>query len=109
MDLLAQKILARREGKGIREAATEVGVSSATLSRIENGKIPDLETFSKVCKWLGEDPALLLGLSSQPVDESLKVKVHFKKSATISQDTATALAAMIVSASKLMMDEQFDG
>ncbi len=51
IDQLAARIQAHRAGKGIREAAREVGVSPATLSRVENGKVPDLETFSKV--WHG--------------------------------------------------------
>ncbi len=34
MDVLAQHILQRRDGRGIREAAKEVGISPATLSRV---------------------------------------------------------------------------
>jgi transcriptional regulator with XRE-family HTH domain len=60
---LAQRIQEHRAGKGIREAAGEVGVSPATLSRVENGKVPGLETFSKICRWLGEDPAIYLGIT----------------------------------------------
>lgn len=37
------------------EAAKQTGVSKATLSRIENLKLPDIETFGKLCKWLGTD------------------------------------------------------
>ena len=62
MALLARRIQERRAGKGIREAAKEVGVSPATLSRVESGKVPDLETFGKVCRWLDEDPAVYLGM-----------------------------------------------
>jgi transcriptional regulator with XRE-family HTH domain len=36
------------------EAAKEMGVSKSTISRIEKSKLPDIETFGKVCKWLGE-------------------------------------------------------
>lgn len=28
------------------------GISIATISRIENGKTPDLLTFKKICDWL---------------------------------------------------------
>ena len=37
---------------GTREFAKQIGVSASTLSRIENGKIPDLETFFKLCFWM---------------------------------------------------------
>ena len=31
----------------------ELGVSPSTLSRIENGHEPDINTFATVCEWLG--------------------------------------------------------
>ena len=34
-------------------ACKEIGISKATLSRIENGKTPDAITLLKVCNWLG--------------------------------------------------------
>ena len=52
-DLLAGMIKEKRGKKGLREVSTEIGgVSAATLSRIEQGKIPDVDTFIKLCKWL---------------------------------------------------------
>jgi transcriptional regulator with XRE-family HTH domain len=36
----------------LRDAANQIGVSYATLSRVENKKIPDIETFAKICVWL---------------------------------------------------------
>lgn len=38
-----------------RKAATIIGISSSTLHRIENGQIPDLLTYAKLCKWLKKD------------------------------------------------------
>lgn len=43
------------EELGIREAAKAIGISAATLSRIENGNIPDLITCKKICDWLHVD------------------------------------------------------
>ena len=45
---------------GIRETAKEIGVSPATLSRVERQEIPSLETYAKICKWLKIDPGKLL-------------------------------------------------
>jgi len=39
----------------IEETAKKIGISKATLSRLENSKMPDLLTYCKVCKWLGVD------------------------------------------------------
>lgn len=37
---------------GLREFGEQIGISAATLSRIERGNVPDVETFFKICKWL---------------------------------------------------------
>jgi len=44
-----------RRGKrmSLREAAKQVGVSAASLSRIERGEKPDIDTFVKICQWAG--------------------------------------------------------
>lgn len=108
IDRLAKQIQARRAGKGVREAAKEAGVSPATLSRVENGKIPDLETFGKICHWLGEDPAVYFGM--RPTETSTPTaRVHFKKGAAIRQDSARALSEMIVLAQKAFLEEELAG
>ena len=36
----------------LRDAAQQIGISPATLNRLELGKqIPDIETFYKCCQW----------------------------------------------------------
>lgn len=37
---------------GLREFAKTIDISPATLSRIEHGKPPDIETFFKLCHWM---------------------------------------------------------
>ncbi len=36
----------------IRSAASEIGISPATLSRIENKKTPDIVVMASVCNWI---------------------------------------------------------
>jgi transcriptional regulator with XRE-family HTH domain len=103
IDAMAERIQQRRAGRGIRETAKEVGISPATLSRVENGKVPDLDTFSKICAWLGDDPAVFLGLKS---GTSSLAQVHFKKSATIDKTTAIALSEMILAAQQAILEEE---
>lgn len=109
IDRLALKIQERRAGQGIRDAAREVGVSPATLSRVENGKIPDLETFSKICRWLGEDPADFLGIRTAPSPSTPTARVHFKKGAAIKKDSAKALGELILAAQQALLEEDFEG
>ena len=101
MAKFGQLIAEKRGSMGVRAAATEAGVSPATLSRVENGHMPDLETFAKICKWLGRDPRDFLGLSE--TGQGSRV-VHFKKNSTVSMETATALGELILAAEDAMSD-----
>lgn len=107
IDQLAKRIQERRAGKGIREAAKEVGVSPATLSRVENAHIPDLETYRKICLWLDEDPAVYLGIKSESPGTST-ARVHFKKGTAIKRDSAKALSEMILLAQEAFLTEELE-
>ena len=39
------------------DASKVIGISKATLSRLEKSRKPDMITFVKVCKWLGKHPS----------------------------------------------------
>ena len=98
---LGQRLAKARGENGIRATAKEIGVSPATLSRIERGYLPDLETFRKICDWLHVDPGEVLG--TKVVAKSAgPAAVHFKKDAAIKPETATALANMILAAQRAL-------
>lgn len=103
IDRLKGRIRQRRAGKGVREAAREAQVSPATLSRVENGRIPDLETFEKICKWLGDDPAAYLPSSDS---KKTRVQVHFRKESAVNPEAATALSEMIMRAHRMLLEEE---
>jgi transcriptional regulator with XRE-family HTH domain len=49
----AAQVRTKRGDRSLRSIAGEIGgVSTSTLSRIENGKMPDMETFLCLCNWL---------------------------------------------------------
>ncbi len=53
----AAQIRTKRGSRSLRSVAGEIKeVSASTLSRIENGKMPDMETFLLVCDWLEASP-----------------------------------------------------
>jgi transcriptional regulator with XRE-family HTH domain len=97
IDELGQRVIDRRGPAGVRAAAKEIGISAATLSRIENGHVPDLETFARICAWLGEDPSKFLGLPRTKT-ATMQASVHLRKKRTTSVKTATALGHMILAA-----------
>ena len=45
----------RLKKESLRETGAQIGVSAATLSRIERGEKPDIDTFMRICKWLGAE------------------------------------------------------
>jgi DNA-binding Xre family transcriptional regulator len=94
-------VLEKRGIAGVRAAAAEVGISTATFSRIENGNMPDLETFAKICKWLDKDPSDFLGISRQKTEPSTAT-VHFRKEMTTDLATASSLAQAIFGAQQAL-------
>jgi transcriptional regulator with XRE-family HTH domain len=96
------RLITRRRGlRGIRAAAAEAGVSPATLSRVENGNLPDLATFAKICRWLDVDPARFLGVErGEALQVQSKAVAHFRKKPTVSKETATSLGALILAAQR---------
>jgi len=97
MDKLSLRIKEKRGGSGIRETAKAIGISPATLSRIEAGKQPDLDTFRSICIWLNIDPSSVLGMhtpSATPPD--MPVQAHFRAQNPMSADTAGHLANLIL-------------
>lgn len=46
-------VASHRRGLGLslRDAAKILGISAATLSRVERAEKPDIDTFVKICQW----------------------------------------------------------
>ncbi|HEY2470686.1 MAG TPA: hypothetical protein VGI45_23025 [Terracidiphilus sp.] len=93
----------KRGGRGIRAAAIDAGVSSATFSRVENGHLPDLQTFASLCKWLDRDPREFLGLDTNEASARPRAVVHFKKKKTVTSETAKALGELILAAQRAIL------
>lgn len=95
---LARLVAKKRGSRGVRTVAVEAKISPATFSRIENGHMPDLATFAKVCQWLERDPNDFLGVKTGdgPKHALEAAQVHLRKKKTASKDTAEALGALII-------------
>ena len=93
---LGRLVLAKRNetGLGIRAAAREIGISHATLARVEKGFLPDLENYDKIRDWLG---IRQIERTSAP-ETSDAPQVHFRREKTATPATAEALARMILAA-----------
>lgn len=58
--LFSDMLQSRGAGYTLREIAEQTGVSAPTLSRLERGTTPDLETFFALCMWLDVSPAFFM-------------------------------------------------
>jgi transcriptional regulator with XRE-family HTH domain len=105
-------VRAKRGERGIREVAGEIGLSPATLSRVERGKLPDLETFSRLCRWLKIDPAEVLGVDRGSIRKRVAgggpkfVQAHFRADRNLSPRAASALAELILATQRLLVEEE---
>lgn len=95
LETLGPALKDRRGGRGLREVAHEIGVSAATLSRVETGKQPDLETFAKLCRWLGIDGGVVLGCSEHRATSTVR-SAHFRAGKTLRPETARHLGELIL-------------
>jgi transcriptional regulator with XRE-family HTH domain len=89
----------KRGSRGLRDVAQEIGnLSASTLSRIEQGKIPDIDTFIRICKWLSvstEEFTLKKELNTEMKSNQEILLTHLKADKTLSSKTILALSHMI--------------
>jgi len=102
---LGNDVRKHRENKTLRDAARTIGISPATLMRVEAGRVPDVETYGKLCNWLGVDPGCYLGIKPTPTaamtgdaaaPTHVVVSAHFKADRLPDPETVKALANMIM-------------
>jgi transcriptional regulator with XRE-family HTH domain len=103
MEKLANLVRNKRLTRGLRETAKEIGnVSPSTISRVENGKTPDMETFLALCDWL-EVPAAELIKNTE--DEKAPntpeaITIQLRADRNLDPAIANALASLVTAAYK---------
>ena len=104
--LLATMIKKKRGDQGLRAVAEEIEVSAPTLSRIEQGKVPDVDTFMKVCRWLGVSPEKFaveaMPVTKRTAQESTRniVIANLRADKELSKETINVLVDVIEMAYK---------
>ena len=92
----SEMIKSKRGNKGLRVLAKEINVSASTLSRIEQGNLPDIDTYLKLCEWLEVSTDFFTKNVSEEKDEiKPKVIAHLRADKSLPQDTAETLIKMI--------------
>lgn len=103
IEKLAAMIKAKRGKMGLRQTAQEIGhVSPSTLSRVESGKMPDMDTFLRLCDWLGVKPEQFFQGTSETEEPDMEtpeiIEAHLRADKELDAETAAALADMIKAA-----------
>jgi len=100
---LAALIKTKRGSRGLREIAQEIGgVSPSTLSRIENGKVPDMDTFLRICDWLQvSSTEFIKETNDQPQEKTSnmdRIEGYLRADRELDPETADALAKLVKTA-----------
>lgn len=97
--LLAEMIKSKRGARGLRDTAKEIGgISAPTLSRIENGNLPDIDTYFRLCEWLAVPTDYFTEKpdgENKPTATKNEVIAHLRADKTLPTATAEALIEMI--------------
>jgi DNA-binding Xre family transcriptional regulator len=102
---LAALVRAKRGGKGLREAAEEIGdVSPSTLSRIEGERVEDVasSTLLVLCDWLGISPSEVIedagNAPPPPIDVADTVDLQLRADRELDPTMARMLSEMFKAA-----------
>jgi transcriptional regulator with XRE-family HTH domain len=103
IERLASLVRNKRGSRGLRETAKEIGnVSPSTISRVENGKTPDMDTFLALCNWL-EIPAAELIKNTEDekvLDTPEAITIQLRADKKLDPAIANALASLVKAAYK---------
>ncbi len=93
--MLAEMIKSKRRGAGLRQLSSEIGISPSTLSRIEQGNLPDIETYLTLCNWLEVSPEFFTQAGGNKENIKAGVISHLRADKSLRPETAEALIQMI--------------
>jgi transcriptional regulator with XRE-family HTH domain len=102
IERLASLVRSKRGSRGLRETAQEIGnVSPSTISRVENGRIPDMDTFLALCDWL-EVPLseLIKNTEDEHLDTPEAISIQLRADKNLDPAIANALASLVKAAYK---------
>lgn len=108
---LANLVRSKRGNRGLRETAKEIGnVSPSTISRVENGKTPDMDTFLALCDWLEVLPTELINNTEEKKqsDTLEAIEIQLRADKNLEPAIADALASLVKAAYKDLSQNKND-
>jgi transcriptional regulator with XRE-family HTH domain len=97
LDDLAPLLAQRRAelGLSLRDVSAQCGVPVATLSRVEQGRTPDLTNFRRIVEWLGLPPERFLQATTRAVSTPDVIGEHLRLDPSLSADDAEKIAGLV--------------
>ena len=94
-DKLSSMIKSKRGSIGLRKTAEDIKISAPTLSRIEQGNLPDIETYLKICEWLGVSADYFSTSKEDEGSTKNNIVASLRADKTLPSETVEALIEMI--------------
>ncbi len=101
-ELFGKRVREKRGDRSLRTVAAELGISIATLSRIENGKLPDVYNLAEIFYWLGDNPANYFILEERDDND---LTIQLRAAQAMSAETAGAFMEIIRAAYLQVLDQ----
>lgn len=101
-----------RQGRKLtwKKVASEAGVSPSTLTRIGQGKRPDVDSLAALCSWAGLDadefielPRSAKGTQAGPL---AMISTHLRSDPNLSPKSAEAMEAVIKATYEQLREDQ---
>jgi transcriptional regulator with XRE-family HTH domain len=84
-----------------KKVAEQAEVPASTLTRMSQGRRPDVDSLSALCRWSGlsSDDFMQMGSGKRPKAEPLaEITAHLRADPNLSKEAAKALEALIKAA-----------
>jgi transcriptional regulator with XRE-family HTH domain len=78
-----------------RQIARETNVSPSTLTRVGQGKRPDVDSFAALASWAGLNPEDFIPTSRRPTEPLSEISMLLRKDPSLSTEAATVLDEML--------------
>ncbi len=91
-------LLAQRRAEldlSLRDVSAQSGVPVATLSRVEQGRTPDLGTFRRIVEWLGLPAERFLQPTTRAVSTPDLISEHLRLDPNLAPDDAERIVDLV--------------
>ena len=97
-----------RDGKGMnwKQVAGESGVSASTLTRMAQGKRPDVDGLAALVAWSGLDADQFIRAADRPeVDSLSQIRTYLRSDKSLTAESAIALDKLLTVAYKTLREK----